>query len=491
MKIVLIYPLWSNTYGEIQCFAKKAGKWPPLNLAFLAAISEKLGYTVKIIDAEAENLTNPEVVKKVVAFQPDIIGFTATTPFYHIVADLAKCLKERLPDVPITLGGAHVTVLKEQVFKDCFDVAFIGEAEDSWCDYLEKNKKGQCLADIDGIIYRDGEKVVSTPLIPKSHDMTKLPVPARHLLDNNNYILGTMHGDKKFTSIMTTRGCPFNCIFCSTDVFGKNIRLRDPAFVIKEMKACIKNFGIEHFSFLDETMTLNKAHITRICELIIQEKLNITFEGSTRANLVDEELIALMARAGLIRLSFGLESVDETIRKNMKKQVPLESYRVANKLTNKYGIETLNSCMIGLPGETRESIRKTLAFLRESKEIKQANISIAVPYPGTELYEMAVNEQMGLKLIVDDFSQFRRYNTAVMQVGEFSPEDLKKIQNEAFASIYLAPWRWEPMLKKSGLDGAILTIKRLMTAIDGGETSWITDKQLGVDMAGDSHNSPD
>jgi len=231
------------------------------------------------------------------------------------------------------------------------------------------------------------------------------------------------------------------------------------------MKSIVEKYGIRHFMFLDDTLTLEKNHILAICDLIVEEKLDITFEGSTRANLVDEEIISKMVKAGLIRISFGLESVDGNIRRIMRKEVPLESYIIANKLTNKYGIETLNSCMIGLPGETFDTVKKTLSFLRDSHEIKQANISIAVPYPGTELYDMAKRGDYGLKLLVDDFSQFRRYNSAVMSVGDLSPDELIKIQNDAFASIYLAPWRLIPMLRKSGLSGVYLTFTRLIKSI--------------------------
>ena len=188
-----------------------------------------------------------------------------------------------------------------------------------------------------------------------------------------------------------------------------------------------------------------------------------------------------MTDAGLIRLSFGLETVDETIRKTMKKMVPLDSYSVANKLTNQYGIETLNSCMIGLPGESYDTVKKTLAFLRRSKEIRQANISIAVPYPGTELFEMALKGEEGLKLETEDFSKYRRYNAAVMTVGELSPEKLRDIQNEAYASIYLAPWRWEPMIRKFGAKGALLTLIRLITCLNKGDTRFLTNKQLDVE----------
>jgi len=281
---------------------------------------------------------------------------------------------------------------------------------------------------------------------------------------------------------MTMRGCPFKCIFCSTKVFGKDTRRRSPKKVLGEIRDIHEKYGIDHFAFLDDTFTLNKKHTIEICDLLIKENLNITWDANTRANLVDEELVSKMAESGLIRLCFGLESVDENIRRIMKKEVPLEQYIEANRLTNKYNIETTNSCMIGLPGETKETIRKTLRFLRESKEIRQANISIAVPYPGTELYELAKRGEYGLQLLINDFSQFKRYNAAVMQVGDLSPNDLIEMQNEAFASIYIfAPWRWESMIKKTGIEGAKVTVERLMRIIDEGrQTSMLTDKQLNI-----------
>ena len=481
MKISLLYPLWTEEYGKISYFAKKAGKWPSLNLAYIAAIAEEKGHEVNIIDGEAEGLSVEQMVARTKEFSPDFIGITATTPFYHISVNLAKELKKQIHEVPIAIGGSHVTVLKEEVFENCFDYAFIGEAEKSWGKFLDIYEKGRDISQVGGILYRDKKEVEFTGPAEPIGDINDLPIPARHLLKLENYNLGTLHGTKRFTSIMTMRGCPFKCIFCSTKVFGKDTRRRSPEKVIEEIKECKDKYGIEHFMFLDDTLTLNRQHTLDICNLLIKENIGVTWEGSTRANLVDEELIKKMAKSGLIRLSFGLESVDENIRRIMRKNVPLGSYIEANRLTNKYGIETLNSCMIGLPGETEETIRKTLRFLRESKEIKQANISIAVPYPGTELYEMAKRERNGLRLVTNDFSSFRRYNAAVMQVGELSPQDLIDIQNEAFASIYcFAPWRWNPMIKKSGLKGAELTVERLMKCIDKGKTRFITNKQLGI-----------
>ncbi len=491
MKIMLLYPLWSEEYGSMVAhFAKKAGHYPPLNLAYLAALAEKQGCEVRIIDGEAEGILLPELIEKTAEFSPDIVGVTATTPFYHIAVELATKLKERLKNVTIVIGGPHITVVKEKAFNECFDYAFIAEADNSWPQFLEKFRKQEDVTAVRGLLYRENGEIRSTGPSEPLKDVNDVPIPARHLLNMASYTLGTMKGIKNFTSIMTVRGCPFSCIFCSTKVFGKDFRRKDPEKVIREIKDCIEKYGVKHFMFLDDTLTLHRQHIMDICNLIIQEKLDITFEGSTRANLVDEELVERMAKAGLIRLSFGLESADENIRITMKKMVPLESYITANKLTNKYGIETLNSCMIGLPGETRETVKKTLAFLRNSKEIKQANISIAVPYPGTELSEMAKAGQMALRLETENFSEYRRYNAAVMTVGELSPEDLIEIQNEAFASIYLAPWRWEPMIKKSGLTGAALTFRRLVTALKKGDTRYITNEQLGVTESNDVRETP-
>jgi radical SAM superfamily enzyme YgiQ (UPF0313 family) len=468
MKILFLYPKWTSDYGLFAYFAKRAGVWPPLNLAYLAAIAENLGHEVRIIDAEAENLTRDEMVDKILNFQPNLVGMTATTPFFHFVEEAANLIKEKLPEVSVLLGGAHITVLKEKAFKDCFDYGFIGEADEAFPAFLKKYDSREDIRDILGILFRDGEDIRYTGDVAPVMDMDSLLLPAYHLLKMEKYKIGTLHGMKNFVSIMTVRGCPYKCIFCSTKVFGKNVRRRSPELVVEEIKHIKKQYNINHFIFSDDTLTMNREHILKICELIIKENIGITFEGGTRANLVDEEIIAKLSEAGMIRICFGLESVDENIRKLMCKEIPLESYIIANKITNKYGLETLNSCMIGLPGETKETIKKTLSFLRDSRGIKQANLSIAVPYPGTELYDMAKNELYGLKLIIDDFSKFRRYNSAVMRVGDLSPNELIQLQNDAFASIYLAPWRWKPVLNKSGILGLILTFGRLIKSMARG-----------------------
>ena len=207
------------------------------------------------------------------------------------------------------------------------------------------------------------------------------------------------------------------------------------------------------------------ANVISTCDEIINRNLKITFEGSTRANLINEEITEKLKNAGLIRLSFGLESADEAIRKTMNKKVPLKYYTRANKILDENGIECLNSVMLGLPGETRKTIYSTLDFLQNDKHIKQANFAIAIPYPGTKFHDFAINEEHGMKIIDEDFSKYRRYGNAVTNVGDLSAQDLIDLQNEGFVRIYSAPWRWKPMFAKHGIIGGLLTLMRVFKLI--------------------------
>lgn len=468
MNVLLLYPSWTGSYGLFGHFARRNSTWPPLNLALLAAIAEQHGHTVTILDGEAEQIPLDVMVQRAVAMKPDVIGFTATSPFFHISKTVAEGIKRIAPTIPIVVGGPHITIMKEKALLSAFDYAFIGEAEESWPRFLNTLQQGGDVSSVAGIIFRRDGHPVSTGQPADITDLDALPAPSRHLLDMSRYKLGTLRGRLPFTSIQTMRGCPWKCIFCASEALKTTeMRVRSPRSVVNEMKRVVEQFGTRHFYIVDDVMTLWKEHILEIAELITHEKLDITFEGSTRANLVEDEIIARLVKSGLIRLSFGLETVDPEIRKTMKKQVPLEHYVKANGICNKYGVEALNSVMIGLPGETRETVRATLTFLRNAREVKQANFAIAVPYPGTEFHELAVRGDKGVKLMTEDFSEYRRYGSAVTTVGDLTPRDLIDLQNEGFVSIYSAPWRWIPMLQKHGLIGGTLMLFRVARLLWG------------------------
>lgn len=457
MRISFLFPRWTEVFGPFSKLAKKVSGFPPLNITILAAVAEKCGHKVQIIDGEIEGLDNQEIINRVKEFSPDLIGVTGTTPMFHLAVKLAKAIKLQM-NIPIMAGGHHVTLFKEKAFENCFDFFFVSEAETSLVDFLNCwDKKGD-LTKIKGLIFRRNSEPIFTGYPELTNNLDAIPFPARHLLQREKYNLGTMHGTLNYTSIMTTRGCPYECIYCANSVYGRKVRRRSIPNVIEEIEHVVNNFGIKHFYFVEDVLTLNKQYSINMCDEIDKRGLKITFEGSTRANLFDEELAERLSNSGLIRLSFGLESADPKILKIIKKQVPLDDYIKANKLTHKYGIETINSVMIGLPGEDLASINRTIAFLRKAKDIHHTTYGIAMPYPGTEFYEMAKRGEYGLKLHTEDFSKYQRYDSAVLSVGDLSPKDLIRLQKIGLLKIYLTSWRIWPMLRRVKFSSLLLPL---------------------------------
>ena len=478
MKIVFIYPLWTGSYSGInKYFAQKAGgTYPPLNLAVLAAIAQKQGHEVSIIDAEVDKLPSEEVVSRVLEMKVDLIGFSGMSPFFHLSQEIAAALKEKGEAAKICIGGPHITIVEEEGFDKAFDFGFLGDSEESWAKFLEVYSNNESFESVAGLMYRSEGQVLKNEKVSVSQDLDIYPRPAYELLEMSKYIFGTLRGRLNFATIQTIRGCPWKCIFCASDQLDTTrISKRSSKSVVDEMEFLVNSFGIRHFMFVDDVLTLQKARTEELCNLIIDRKLEVTFEGSTRANLLDEDLVVLMKKAGLIRLSFGLETVDKDMRETMKKKVPLEAYREANALLNKYDIEALNSVMIGLPGETVENVHKTLSFLRNAKDVKQANFAIAVPYPGTEFHEMAIQGRNGVELISGDLSEYKRYGNAVTTVNGLTPRDLTRLQNEGFLSVYSRYWRWWPVVKKNGIMGLLMTFYRLLNLL----TANLTDRLVG------------
>ena len=469
MKIIFVYPQWTGKLGLISgYFARKAGGIvPPLNLGLLAAIAKKAGHDVSIIDAEIDRINEDDVVKRIVKENPYLVALTGMSPFFHLSKSFAESLKKAKPKQKILIGGQHITIQEKEAFHKCFDYGYCGECENQLAPFLNALEKNTSFKNIKGIYYRDKGKVMYTGTNTYVRDLDSLPFPARDLLPMHKYKIGTLEGRKNFTSILTMRGCPWHCIFCASDKLNTTlVSKRSPENVITEIKQCIDKFGIRHFLFMDDVLTLYfDQHLKKICEKIIEENLDITFEGSTRANLIKDEMIELMSKAGLIRMSFGLETVDSEMRKTMKKQVPLKYYSEANRILNKYNIEATNSVMIGLPGETRENVQQTLDYLKNDSEVKMANFAIAIPYPGTEFYGMASSGHSGIDLISDDFSEYKRYGSAVTNVGDLSAQDLIDLQNEGFVSIYSKPNRWKSVIKKNGWFGGMLMLLRVLKLI--------------------------
>ncbi|MFB0526580.1 MAG: radical SAM protein [bacterium] len=454
MRILFIYPPWSQIYGRYEPALRAHGFVPPLGLCALAAFMKVHGYKAKIIDMAAERRSIGDIIQEISQYSPDVIGISATSPVFQMAKLTASKIKEKF-DIPVAIGGVHVTVVPEEVMQEgkSFDYGIIGEGEITLLELVETLARGDSVNGVKGLIYRDGENVLRTEPRPYIQDLDSLPIPDRTLLNLDRYTFSIpKKGVGKITIMMTNRGCPFQCVFCSArTMWGTRVRWRSVEKVLEEIEHIVNELHIRYINFADDTLTLKRDRMIEICNVILERNVQFDWEGMTRANTVDEELLKLMKKAGLVRLSFGIESGDSEILKKIKKGVTLEEVKRAYKIAHKLGIETRGSVMLGHPYETKRTAMKTLWFIRNLKECMQVYINITTPFPGTELYEMVLKGEGGTRLLTKDLSQYRRYDNAVMEVNDLTKEDLTKLQRLGFIMFFLTIRRIIYNLKRAGV----------------------------------------
>jgi len=479
MRVLLIAPPWLDIYGNYQAAAKQGCIAPPLGLAYLGGAIHTIGSECRIIDMEMEGLNIDVLLETFRDYDPELIGITATTPVYKNATILATAIKQNFPDIPLCIGGVHSTVLGKAVLEECnhFDLQVVGEGEFTIQEIVKVIEAGaKSFEGIQGLIFRKNGKVVENPRRPLTEDLDSLPLPDRHLLKTELY-RHTVPGKRSTTyaDIFTSRGCPFQCIFCSQHtMYGRRVRWHSIERVITELKQITQDLGIRHIIFMDETLTLNKNRLLKICQAIKHASLEFTWEGWTHASTIDEELLRAMKGAGLTRLSFGIESGDPEILKGIKKGVTLDQIRRAYKIAAKVGIETRGSAILGHPHETRETAWRTIKFCRSVKECQQIFLNVACPYPGTELHEYATLGKGGMKLLSTDYSKYKRYGEPVISVNDLGPMDLKRLQTLGLLYFYLTPRRiWHNVINRaglrSGLNNSLAFLRGIFRSLMGGK----------------------
>lgn len=425
MKIVLVHPSNEEVYKNLKNVMrldKSKAKTPPIGLAYIAGVLQSNRYDVKILDAEASNLNLAQTADRIVAEKPDMVGMTCTTPLINISLKIARKVKEKLPSVKIVLGGPHITALPlENLNKEEVDYIILGEGEYSFLELVEALASKKDVGKIKGIGYKDqsGAHFSTRPLI---ENLDEVPFPARNLL--GDYFKDC--SGRKFTLMISSRGCPYRCIFCGSSItFGNKTRFRSPKNVISEIKD-IGNRKIKEITFNDDTFTLNKKRTIEICKGICKEGLQIPFICSSRVNTIDGERAKWLKKAGCYQISFGVESGNQGILNLMKKGITLEQAEKAILLTKKEGIETYASYVIGLPGESKETIQQTIDFAKKL-DTDYAQFSIATPFPGTELWSMAKEKIKDM-----NFSKFTWYYSPVFEIEGMTTGEIIEIQRKAY-----------------------------------------------------------
>jgi radical SAM superfamily enzyme YgiQ (UPF0313 family) len=443
LDLLLINPPLSldERYGR-KVGRKVGGHLPPLGLAYLAGYVRNKGYTVKIIDGPASELSTNDIVEQIKSDKPKIVGITSLTTTFIRAINLAEEIKKNVPTTMVIVGGQHVTIVGGDIYKDtqAFDVMVYGEGELTLIEILENYKNGTFLQNRDrikGLIYLDeNQDVKTTPSRELIQDIDSLPMPAWDILPVEKYKpLPNNYKRLPALSVMTSRGCPFKCIFCSaSSVFGKSIRMQSPQTIVNEIKYLIKNYGVKEISFWDDTFTVNRKRMVDFCNLMIKEKIDVVWTCYARVSSVDLELLKLMKKAGCWNVFYGYESGSQKLLDIIQKGVTLDEIRKVNAWTKEAGIEIRGSFMIALPGETPELAEETIKFAIEL-DPDYAQFSITAPYPGTVLYEEA--DQYG-KLDAN-LSKYTGWEAVFVPHGYKNEEEIYKMAKHAFRAFYFRP----------------------------------------------------
>jgi anaerobic magnesium-protoporphyrin IX monomethyl ester cyclase len=433
---------------------------PHLGLAYLAAVSERRGDQVLLFDADVEEEPITDAVRR---FRPDIVGITANTPQVKQAWRTAEAIKS-VKDIPIAIGGPHPSVLPvESAERPGIDIVARGEGEEIWmeiCGAVDKamaanpdftardllDPQTRLLDPILGITIKslDGE-IHNHPDHPPIADLDSLPWPAYHVFKMDRYTnlqpaTDAIDGAKSF-SILTSRGCPYRCSFCSQSIMPHKWRARSAENVLAEWRHLVEELGAQEIGVLDDSANIRVERLLKLSDLLIENKLNHVpwiFVNGIRANLASRELLAKMKAAGLKRTAFGVESGDPDILRAVDKRVDLDTVRRAFKDAKDVGLETIGFFIIGLPGETEETMERTIRFACELDPMI-ANFSMLTPYPGTKAYEIA--RQQG-RMLVNDWEDYIFFEgKARYEMGAMTASIIERKWKEAYRRFYLRPHR--------------------------------------------------
>jgi len=410
---------------------------PPLGLAYIAAYIESKGLDVEIVDANAIGMSMDEIVKKAVKSKHDYIGITCTTNTVNLAYIFSEKLKKRC-DKTIVVGGPHVTFADIDTLKQCGAIDIVVRGEGERTSYEISN--GVPLKNIKGITYRLKEKITRNPDRNKNEiNINDLPFPARHLLPLEMYRPGAFfnigHSGKEYATLITSRGCPNKCVFCSSAHFWKSFRPRKPENILEEIDQLVNNYGVKHIHFLDDTLTVPAKRLENICDGLIKRDYDLEWNCYSRVDIITDEIVRKMKEAGCFGLTFGVESGSQKILNLIKKNITLNQVRKAIKITKAYDLDVHADFMIGLPGDTKKTIMQTINFAVEL-DPKIALFSITTPFPGTQLFdELKEKKQLNdIKWTEMTMHEFTTYGNSIL-----SNEQIKKLYSLAHRKFYFRP----------------------------------------------------
>lgn len=452
MRVLLINPPFQRLKGvKISYF--------PLGLGYLAAVIAERGNEVKIYNAEnpskgectglksvsflmdshsaymralkdEEHIVWQKIGQVIKDFQPDIVGLSVMTAKYASALMITNICKKIKSDTVVVWGGPHPTVQPAEVLENGnVDFVVRGEGEETITALIEAISEGNMdFAKIDGISYREGDKLIHNKPRSLMQDLDSIPFPAGHLS-----LKGELYSSKDLSMLVTSRGCPFQCAYCgASSIWGRRVRSRSVENVIEEIKTLMKEYGYLEFYFVDDTFTINRSRVIEICQALRREKLDVTWRCATRVDLIDMDLLREMKRAGCSGIHIGIETGSVKMLEYIRKGTTLEQVREAAHMLRKIRLDWMAYFMVGFPEETREDINETIALMREL-DPPAVVLGIFTPYPGTELYENVV--KLGLLPENPDWSLYDHQSPANYFVKGMEREEYDRIVQEFSALV--------------------------------------------------------
>lgn len=440
--VVLLNP-GVNFAKNLGLAARFAVKVPPLGLAYMGAILKQSGYEVVVIDQFAGGYTDETVVEKIVAVSPKVIGINMLTASANKVRGLCLSLRQMMPEVKLVLGNIHAAIFAKSIIGEGWaDVVVAGEGEYVMKSLTDAFMKGNEIDGIPGVTYLKEGEVRSTPPGRQLTELDELPFPAWELFDLEPYKTHTILTYGKMTlPLISSRGCPWRCSFCSQNHFWSRVVVRRASEVVRELEYVHRNFGCEHFTFHDANFPVSKKYGIEFSREAAKVNLRdkITFVTEARLEVFDEELILALKNSGCRALMFGIESGSEKVRAGIHKTFTNDEIHRVVAFCHKHKIHTMGLFLVGLPGETRDDIMKTMELAR-SLPLDLAKFNIVVPYPGSKIFEdLASSGLIGAK----DFDRIATYysdGADALTVNEnLSTAELDRLQKSALLKFYTRP----------------------------------------------------
>jgi anaerobic magnesium-protoporphyrin IX monomethyl ester cyclase len=443
MRILVTNPPWPGEgYG-----ARSDVRWPhkrsdkyleyPIYLAYVVAVLEEAGLEVDFVDGVMEEMSIADFAQEAARIEPGLVVIECSTPSISYDLKTAEAVKNSVDGTFVTLIGSHATFFHEEILRDNLAVDGIcrGEFEMTIRELALTLAHGDDLSQVTGLSYREAEEVRVNPPRPLIQDLDSLPFPARHIVRHEGYRAAIYAGDSP-TAMVSSRGCPHHCIYClwPDTLYGHKFRARSAVNIVDEMEHVVTDYGVDEIYFDDDCLTLNKKRVLEMCRLVLERGIEVRWIVQSRVDTVDREMLTAMKEAGCHYILFGVESGSPKMLEIMKKRISLDKVRETFRHCRELGIKSQAFFLFGIPGETQETIQETIEFAKDI-EADSTQFAIAIPHPGTELYQVCSEQGW---LVYDNWEDFAAENSLI-ETDQLTRDDVAKARIRAYRRFYFNP----------------------------------------------------